>query len=956
MEYTDSYSQFLARLDSDAENILSGSDSQASLSPLDGHSSSTSLSPDPLRFAQYDDQILGNGIDANFQIFNPDQIPVFNDQWDQLMQNDLPSSTVASPINIKAEQSPYSTSQNNNNNYNSPSTQQSVQGDMAFNNKNEYNFDFNDPFFGAGSNNNLSAQGPYCWRQPPPDMSRQQSNPLPWQQMPPPPQQVQSMHHQQQQQQQQQHQQMQALSPVQTPPPRRISEIHIKQSDSPVSSTRETSSPEASNMYEEQQRMSKKRKTSSSSDDGGSTQPGKKQPKKTAHNMIEKRYRTNLNDKIAALRDSVPSLRVMAGTSKLGDDEDEDLEGLTPAHKLNKATVLAKATEYIRHLEKRNKRLMEENDALKGRLSAFEKLATMSTMTSMQAGQQVQGGMTGDSLLSRMMVGGLAGLMVANGLGHDDPSRGLGFIPFSFEFMGANVSADAAILIIIKLVLLVASFIFVIAPRYFAASQPKTTKGGVDPHAADLSSPPSLASPLEVRRKAWLTAVQTVWVPRNSVGLEMAALGLKTAKLGARKLMGWDTYKLITGMTQDAEAARVKAWEIAVDAQLAGGDAEINHSRLLLTLVASMTTPSTAARLMLNALHIRVLFWDLSSRFDTMADNMASYYWNEARRAQEAAPQGSPEALPEHLAKLLEFDCNRVFVDKIVQRAYNLSHNHPTDRDCDGYDEGMDSVVEDFSIRSPLDALAGWFSSMNLHDALLSTIKTSEKQKEKESNKVKELLDIAIKIAPPNTSCQLRALSARAVLEYDATGKYLNEALAIFEEDFKQIANGDSQEVLLVPRTQAPPNTAVTATTDIRITLRCAMILTRLSCNDQAGAAKLLEDLPLPLSPPKSPNSSKERRFLQHLGLLGFVSSWKLFNVISKDDEMVRTSKDSVDKCAGMLRTWLGLDVFAKEAGLSKATRTRLVDNCLNVQKKIGGYSQEKNVDDGYVSGETVRG
>lgn len=56
--------------------------------------------------------------------------------------------------------------------------------------------------------------------------------------------------------------------------------------------------------------------------------------------MIEKRYRNNLNDKIAELRDSVPSLRVM---SKHEQDEDEDmnggeedLQGLTPAHKLNK--------------------------------------------------------------------------------------------------------------------------------------------------------------------------------------------------------------------------------------------------------------------------------------------------------------------------------------------------------------------------------------------------------------------------------------------------------------------------------------------------------------------------------------------------------------------------------------------------------------------------------------------
>ena len=57
--------------------------------------------------------------------------------------------------------------------------------------------------------------------------------------------------------------------------------------------------------------------------------------------MIEKRYRTNLNDKIAALRDSVPSLRIMTKSQRGEDtaDDREDLQGLTPAHKLNKATV-----------------------------------------------------------------------------------------------------------------------------------------------------------------------------------------------------------------------------------------------------------------------------------------------------------------------------------------------------------------------------------------------------------------------------------------------------------------------------------------------------------------------------------------------------------------------------------------------------------------------------------------
>lgn len=63
--------------------------------------------------------------------------------------------------------------------------------------------------------------------------------------------------------------------------------------------------------------------------------------KKTSHNMIEKRYRTNLNDKIAALRDSVPSLRAAARKEELeGNHEvNEDLQGLAPAHKLNKVGI-----------------------------------------------------------------------------------------------------------------------------------------------------------------------------------------------------------------------------------------------------------------------------------------------------------------------------------------------------------------------------------------------------------------------------------------------------------------------------------------------------------------------------------------------------------------------------------------------------------------------------------------
>ncbi|MBE3047211.1 helix-loop-helix domain-containing protein, partial [Candidatus Bathyarchaeota archaeon] len=85
----------------------------------------------------------------------------------------------------------------------------------------------------------------------------------------------------------------------------------------------------------------RKRKSSADEDEEDEDVDDAQPVKKTAHNMIEKRYRTNLNDKIAALRDSVPSLRIMSKSAR-GEDTTEDreeLHGLTPAHKLNKATV-----------------------------------------------------------------------------------------------------------------------------------------------------------------------------------------------------------------------------------------------------------------------------------------------------------------------------------------------------------------------------------------------------------------------------------------------------------------------------------------------------------------------------------------------------------------------------------------------------------------------------------------
>lgn len=174
------------------------------------------------------------------------------------------------------------------------------------------------------------------------------------------------------------------LSPQQESKLRNIAMPNQSQQQSYSASPSSASSPEPDNR--------RKRKSSVEDDDEEDSPPPSNgrhpPPKKTAHNMIEKRYRTNLNDKIAALRDSVPSLRVMSKKNSRGEDIEEDLQGLTPAHKLNKATVLSKATEYIAHLEKRNKYLVKENSALKSRVDAFEILVMSRQQPNQQKPQQ----------------------------------------------------------------------------------------------------------------------------------------------------------------------------------------------------------------------------------------------------------------------------------------------------------------------------------------------------------------------------------------------------------------------------------------------------------------------------------------------------------------------------------------------------------------------------------------
>lgn len=810
---------------------------------------------------------------------------------------------------------------------------------------------------------------------------------------------------------QQQQQQIELLSPYTLPSndhsAATVGKSSPSSTDNPGTSVSSLSpAPEAP----PRKKAGRKRKSSSGDESksasGASPEDGPP-VKKTSHNVIEKRYRNNLNDKIQELRDSVPSLRAMSRPG--GGDESEDLEGLTPAHKLNKATVLAKATEYIKHLEKRNKNAITEMDALKTRLAALEKsVAKSAAMQNMQSaagngifnspsinrsrqgsvasqalgpagrrmteqygqqhaqptyepqtdaaepGQQryVNAQSSNGGLLGKVMVGSLAGLMVMEGFHEQEQNsqgtsgRGLFATPSLLRrgdvFSVGEVSSSQTLYPLLKMFLVFGALLYVLAPLLSFKRESKANT----PNRVRLTAAPSLASPVEVRRKAWLTAVQSVWMPRHFL-LEVVSVATKMLKLSLRRLIGSETYTIISGNNKEDEAARIKAWDIAIDAQLAGGDAEVSYYRLLLTLMVSGTLPDSPIRLMQKAVHFRIFFWELANAgygnlfmFRDFTAKVGRIYWDSARAQQHALVAGGYteqqiiddkiEMLPDHLAALIELGCDDVLSDEIIQRAYNLAWNRPSaENTLANYT--MDNVIEDHAIRSPLDAVAAWFSTMTIDGALSRSL---EKDNDAATD-VEYLVDLANKVAPPVSGTQTRALAAKSVLVDADREASIAATLAALPARTPSIS-------LTTDSVTAVPSNMITHTPvspDIHIALTLAKLLSLASPTSlpaaRVHAASALSALHL------LPSS---------LMLLTSVAAFKLLRVFSSDTVLFNAGKSGVDDLAASLRMWIGTRA-GKRAGLSRKQKSVMVEAALSVSKRVGGWREEgEEKDSGYGS------
>ena len=501
-----------------------------------------------------------------------------------------------------------------------------------------------------------------------------------------------------------------------------------------------------------------------------------------SHSVVEKRYRENLNQKISDLRECIPNLRPKSSAVRPGETAAQKQNKATV---LTEAMAYIRHLEQRNsHLEEAN-HCMKEQMRFGGSPRTLEEAPKDSTVQgevdhdsdgaepeqahadepvppkglipvpeemrrlwqgqsrehyadriSHNAGDSGSGSISirGGKYLGRMVFGSLAGVMILDGIATPSKrmekreERGLSAMPLPHILtasrrlvtfgMGVLPTSHLLIPTFWRFLLVFCVFGLLLFLYLYYSKPPPSKSASQHPEENQLS----LASPLEIHQNAWLTSIQTVWVPRRHMISEILALVLETSSYLTRLMFGWRCYSWLTGRTEEEELARVRAWEIALDAQLSGGDPEISKSRLVLTLWAAGTLPSTPACLMLKALHIRILFWK-PSRFETVcqvmhsiARSLAAYQWKKATVLQQVMDGNhenvgilGAEPLPDHLKALLREPPDDVLNDIAIQRASNLAWNMPDDGTSKSAEKNADHMADDSAMLGPLDKLSLWY-------------------------------------------------------------------------------------------------------------------------------------------------------------------------------------------------------------------------------------------------------
>jgi hypothetical protein len=233
----------------------------------------------------------------------------------------------------------------------------------------------------------------------------------------------------------------------------------------------------------------------------------------------------------------------------------------------------------------------------------------------------------------------------------------------------------------------------------------------------------------------------------------------------------------------------------------------------------------------------------------------------------------------------------------------------------------MDSVVEDFAIKSPLDAVAAWWSTIVLQKALSASLTASSDDAAAQEAIIKNIT-LAVKTAPTGSGAQLRALAARAVLVNGKRGASIAATLQALGPTEPKSESGKENSSTLINT-----STSLATLPDIHISLRCAMAIAHIERFQPPGNPVTAHRIINCINP-------------TNLTPLSFTSCFKLMEAISGHELVAASCSRALERLAGCLRIYIGRE-DSESVGLGIKERRALVGRCLAVTKKVVGMERD---------------
>ena len=402
---------------------------------------------------------------------------------------------------------------------------------------------------------------------------------------------------------------------------------------------------------------------------------------KVSHNVIEKRYRSNLNDKIFELRDTVPDLKaeVDAGNTKQP-----------------KGKIITGATNYIRQLEATNRKLRKENERLTAKLHHPDNKRRTSTA-------------------SKVMVGGLAGMVALSGMsdeGHEHSKRSMSAVPIFHH-----------VITIAKVALILGAVLYVLFPNL-------TRRSKKQQKYSQSSYEDCMQEDVQEHREAFHSNVSAMLeMPCDRPGLFKRILqGLFLLSLEI--MLGESWWNKLINRGLDYAMTRQRACQMLIESQLLGGDKSITKSKLLLSAIQSLGYKMNKE---MRAIHFAMVCHNILSA--SMIRWCIQLFWNESK-------DDTVLAMP--LAELLD--------SRILEAFWHWTT---------GVNDGLISNIRsDSTIDTPLRQLsaihAARLQSEILREWLRGVVPTSE---------LNAKMDRLMRLAPPDSKVMTNSLYLRSMIE-----------------------------------------------------------------------------------------------------------------------------------------------------------------------------------------------